>query len=518
MPKITEVAEESIWGGLFLFTGNLSSLLILAIGSIIVARLLGPENYGIYSLSLIIPSIILGFLDLGINSALTRFSAKLRAEGKQHLVACMLKAGFAFKLAMSTAAFLVCFFLSDFLAYLLLRRPEMGFFVKLASPLILFQTLYTTLSSSFIGLDMMKDNAVVMNIQAVVKTVLCPLFIVFFGVAGAVAGHVSSYALAGLLGFLSLFKIYRNGQSCSGFSSLKMMLGYGFPLYLSAVLSYIISQYQTLVLAFFASNTEIGNFTAAMTLSTAISALTFPLVVLFPAFSKLENSDLRMFFRLSVKYTALLIVPASTALAVLSKDIIYLIYGRSYSLAPSFLSLYALTFLYAGIGSAVLSYFFNGTGETGVVFKSNLINLIVFLPLASALTMLYRVPGLIIALLVSGIFPLFYGLFVAKKKFQAEIDALASIKIYAASFISAIVALAFTIFLRNSLINVVFCGLIFVLAYLTLLSLIGGISAYDLENFELMFRNKSLWFIIKPIIKYEKKLLAKVETRGKQKY
>jgi O-antigen/teichoic acid export membrane protein len=213
-----------------------------------------------------------------------------------------------------------------------------------------------------------------------------------------------------------------------------------------------------------------------------------------------------------------LIVPASTALAVLSKDIIYLIYGRSYSLAPSFLSLYALTFLYAGIGSAVLSYFFNGTGETGVVFKSNLINLIVFLPLASALTMLYRVPGLIIALLVSGIFPLFYGLFVAKKKFQAEIDALASIKIYAASFISAIVVLAFTIFLRNSLINVVFGGLIFVLAYLTLLSLIGGISAYDLENFELMFRNKSLWFIIKPIIKYEKKLLAKVEIRGKQKY
>jgi len=351
----------------------------------------------------------------------------------------------------------------------------------------------------------MKDNAVVMNIQAVVKTVLCPLFIVFFGVAG----HVSSYALAGLLGFLSLFKIYRNGQSCSGFSSLKTMLEYGFPLYLSAVLSYIISQYQTLVLAFFASNSEIGNFTAAMTLSTAISALTFPLVVLFPAFSKLESSDLRMFFRLSVKYTALLIVPASTALAVLSKDIIYLIYGRSYSLAPSFLSLYALTFLYAGIGSAVLSYFFNGTGETGVVFKSNLINLIVFLPLASALTMLYRVPGLIIALLVSGIFPLFYGLFVAKKKFQAGIDALASIKIYAASFISAIVALAFTIFLRNRLINVVFGGLIFVLAYLTLLPLIGGISAYDLENFELMFRNKSLWFIIKPIIKYEKKLLTK---------
>ena len=81
--KLVEIAEESARGGFFLFTGNASSLAILAIGSIILARLLGPENYGLFSLSLVVPSILVGFLDLGVRSALVRFSAKFRAEGKQ---------------------------------------------------------------------------------------------------------------------------------------------------------------------------------------------------------------------------------------------------------------------------------------------------------------------------------------------------------------------------------------------------------------------------------------------------
>lgn len=81
--KLIEIAEDSARGGLFLFTGNALSLLTLALGSIITARLLGPENYGIYTLFLVVPSILAGLIDLGGNPALTTFSAKLRAEGKK---------------------------------------------------------------------------------------------------------------------------------------------------------------------------------------------------------------------------------------------------------------------------------------------------------------------------------------------------------------------------------------------------------------------------------------------------
>lgn len=155
--KLTEIAEDSARGGFFLFTGNALSLMILAVGSIIIARLLGPDNYGLYSLSLVVPSILAGFIDFGISSSLTMFSAKLRAEGKSNLAASVLKSGFLFKLIIGIIMSIICFTFSDTFAAYVLNRPGMGFLVKIASFLILFQTVFTSLNSSFVGLDKMEE-------------------------------------------------------------------------------------------------------------------------------------------------------------------------------------------------------------------------------------------------------------------------------------------------------------------------------------------------------------------------
>jgi len=53
--KLADIAEDSARGGFFLFTGNALSLLTLALVSIITARFLGPENYGLLALSLVVP-------------------------------------------------------------------------------------------------------------------------------------------------------------------------------------------------------------------------------------------------------------------------------------------------------------------------------------------------------------------------------------------------------------------------------------------------------------------------------
>lgn len=149
--KLIEIAEDSARGGFFLFTGNALSLIILAIGSIIVARLLGPDNYGLYSLSLVVPSILAGFTDFGISYALTRFSAKFRAESKSDLVASILKSGLLFKLIIGILMSLICFIFSDTFATYILNRSGMSFLVRIASFMILFQTIFTALNSSFIG-------------------------------------------------------------------------------------------------------------------------------------------------------------------------------------------------------------------------------------------------------------------------------------------------------------------------------------------------------------------------------
>jgi len=513
--KLVEIAEDSARGGFFLFTGNAFQLIVLAIGSIIVARLLGPENYGLLSLSLVIPLTLVGLIDLGVNSALTRFSAKLRAEGKAQLVAGMLKSGFLLKLLIGIAMSTTCFIFSDALATHVLNRPGMGFLVRLASALILFEAIFVTLNSAFIGLDRMEGSALIMNAQSIAKTALSPLLVVLgFSVVGALAGHITSYMIASLAGSLIFSKYYKGlgkSSNTSFSSNIKVLLHYGFPLYLSTLIPLVRGQYQTVILAFFTSNVEIGNLHIAINLSTMMNVLIFPLTVLFPAFSKvsLNSNELKKAFTLAVKYTALFTVPATVLVATLSKDLVYTLYGHSYRSAPTFLSLYILTFLYTGAGSIVLGYLFGGIGETSTVFKLNLINLLVFLPLAPVLTMLYGAPGSIVALLISGFISLAYGLFIATKKIHVKPDFKASSRIYLSSFLSAIPVLAFLyVSPFNGLPNVLISGSLFLLTYLTLTPLIGAITHTDLESLKpILSRIKILWPIIRPVLAYQDKLL-----------
>ncbi|PWV37802.1 MAG: hypothetical protein DJ555_00605 [Desulfurococcaceae archaeon] len=488
---------------------------ISAVGYIIIARLLGPESYGIYSISLVIPSLLMGLIGFGMDEALVRYSAKLRAESKSELVASVLRTGLLFKFLIGASMSFFCFVFSDSLAAFIVNRPELGFYVRISSPLILFQSLLATVGSAFIGLDRMENNALLMNIQSIVKTLLASLLILLgFSVLGAITGHVLSYVVASIAGVFIILKLYKSLGSSSGLSfsnSLRTMLGYGLPLYFSALLMLLSGQYQIIVLSHFTSNTEIGNFQAATTLSAALVLLTFPFTALFPAFAKVDpdGEDFKKLFRLSVKYTALPIVPASIAMAIMAKDIVYVLYGHAYSLAPIYLSIYTLIYVYAGLGSIVLVHMLNGIGETRIVFKYNLLYTSSLIPLATVLTMLYGVLGLIVSILASNLFALIYGLLIATKRVSISLDISSSLRIYLASAASAIPLTLFTYLSPlHGILNILLGGLVFLITYLTILPLINGIQTQDLEIFKLIFSKiKILWPLTKPILLYEYKIL-----------
>lgn len=512
--EIMQIAEHSAHGGYYLFVGNTLSTGILAISSIIIARLLGPADYGLYSLSLVVPSILIGLIDFGIPSAITRFSAKFRAEDKNPEARNIIRAGLMLEVTVGLIASAFCFLFSDLLATYIINRPEAGFYVKVVSFLILFQTLFNAINSALIGLDRMKNNALIMTIRAFVKILLSPLLILLgFGIFGALLSHISCYAVAVAVGIASLSLMFpRNyNDNRSHSKTLKVMLRYGAPLYMSALLGLFMLQYQTIILAFFASNIEVGNYQVATLFTTAMALITYPFIALFPAFSKLstQNGQLGQFFKRSVKYTALLLVPASVAIAVLSRDLVYVFFGSEYSLASIFLAFYILLGLYAGLGSGVFQYLFSGIGRTDVILKANLINIVVFIPLAPLSIQLYGVIGLIMSLFIYNFCSLLYLLLTAIRKINVDMDASSSAKIYLASIISALLLFAFLQYSQfSSLLNLILGSIIFCVAYLTLLPLIGIISFTDIEIFrQVSGKIRSLRVILKLLLQYETKIL-----------
>ncbi len=309
--KLTEIAGTAARGGLFLFVGNTLSTVVLALGSIIIARLLGPSNYGVYTLTLLTPLVLISVSDLGMNYALVRLSAKLKSQGDQLGVSRTIRLGFLLKLSIGIVAFSVCYLGAASISATVLNRPELASFLRLAAFLVIGQTIDDAATNSFIGIDLMQYSAGIQVAYSILKSVLAPALVLLgFGIAGAIAGYVVSTFVAGVIGAILLFTRHaRSGRRESGSQPVRLrgMLGYGFPLYLAALIAALLSQYQNVVLAQFATNVEIGNFSAAWNFNAFLSILIYPITTaIFPMFSKMDREDhranLARAFELAVKY------------------------------------------------------------------------------------------------------------------------------------------------------------------------------------------------------------------------
>ncbi|MEM0351337.1 MAG: oligosaccharide flippase family protein, partial [Archaeoglobaceae archaeon] len=97
------VLKNTIYYSSSILAVNLISLLVI----IFLARILKPELFGIYSLSIAIISLFLILADLGINSATTRYIAEAISKNDKSLAASYSRFFLSLKLLLS---FLIVFF------------------------------------------------------------------------------------------------------------------------------------------------------------------------------------------------------------------------------------------------------------------------------------------------------------------------------------------------------------------------------------------------------------------------
>jgi len=521
--ELTTIAQKAARGGLFLFIGNASSTVILAVGIIIVARLLGPSSYGLYTLAIVIPMLLVSLSDAGMNFALVRLPARLRSVGDHARASRLIRLGFLLKLAISAVAFLVCYVGSAVIATTVLNRPELAPFVQLASLMIIFQAIFDATNNSFIGQDLMQYSAGVQIMQAILKGTLGPAFVLIgLGIEGALTAYVLALAAAGLAGATILLTRHARSslQTLDSVSlELRELLVYSLPLYLASILGVFLTQYQNIVLAHFASNVEIGNFGATWNFTTFMMILVYPITTaMFPMFSKMDpksqRSDLARGFVLAVKYTSLLMVPASVAVMVFSRDLIYLTYGSGYSFAPQYLVLLSALYLLSAISYVVLGTFLNGVAETGTVVRMIVLTLAVYLPLGPALAWLWGPDGLLVAYILANAASTIYGVRQISVKFDVRPDLKAGGRILLAALAAALPTIALIQLDRMGVgaVNMIVGGLVYLLVYLTLAPVLRAVDKQDILNLRtLLGGTRIVATLLNPVLGYESRLLSAIK-------
>ena len=440
MSKATEMAKVSARGGFHLLWGIVVSTVISAVGTIVIANLLGADNYGLYSIAVLAPNFISVFRDWGVSTAMIKYSAEYNTQQEISKIRSIFVSGFAFEIIVGLALTIFALGISQFLANIY-GRPAIAGLIQITSLAVLTGGLVNIATAAFTGLERMHFNSIMLVVQSIIKTTLLTgLVALGLGTFGAALGFSFGVLVAGVLGLLLVFFMYRAlPKSASGslelINTTKTMLKYGFPLSIGAILSAILTQFYGNLMAFFVKdNASIGNYSVALNFVVLITFFATPVTtMLFPAFSKLdfkkERDVLQNVFQYSVKYASLIVMPVAVMVMALAQPAIGTIFPKSYAEAPLYLALLAVVYLFTALGSLSTANLINSQGDTKYNLKLTIVNVAFGFPISIFLIGLFGIVGLIVTTIVVSLPGTFLGLRFIKKKYSVSIDYVSSAKI-----------------------------------------------------------------------------------------
>ncbi|MCX5658018.1 MAG: oligosaccharide flippase family protein [Candidatus Omnitrophica bacterium] len=480
---LSSVVKGSARGSLFLMAGQVVGTVVSAVTVILVARMLGSELYGRIAIAMIPVSLALLLQNLGVSTALMRFSSRFRREGRTAELRMLVSTGLIFSASVALLLSAVLFIFAGPVSAVWLRRPDLESLVRVASLQILGQALLTSIQAVLIGFELMSFHAASQVAWSILRgLIVFPLILVGFGAYGPVVAVAVSSLLVGLACVLLFFRRVKFSVEAgsAGFSgSLRLILSFGLPLYVGSLVSGGLSQVYGTLMATSVSTELIGNYSAATNFTVLVGFFTMPIsLTLFPLFSKMDRFDpgLEALFQNAVKYTNMVVTPIAACLILVSAPMTGIIYGDGYPYASLYLSLLLILYLFEGLGGTSLGNLILGLGETRVIFNANVIQLLVGVPLSLVLVPRFQIVGLIASMIIAPLVSLLYLLIWLGKSTGFMIKLGDSARVYLCTLAAFMISyLMLSLLHLDGWVALLSCGSLFFSAYVVALPLSGAL-------------------------------------------
>jgi len=315
--------------------------------SIILARLLLPELFGIYSLALSIVLIVFTLTDLGIGGTATRYISEALGINNKPLARSYFRYLLKLKGLLVCVAIIIVLLSSKFIANNIFDKPLLYLPLIFSCLYILTYSLATFIMNIFICLkDIKKLSIIELNLQ-ILRVIFAFIALLVLSSKYKVSGIFIALAFAYLLSFLlSLKLLNKNRDIIFGktinidkqrvFNFLKFTS-------LGGISILFFGSIDTLMLGYFVEAAYIGFYRAALGLVCAVAGLLAFSSVLLPIFIQANKERLIRGFNQTMRYTLILVIPITLGVVCVVKYFISAVYGNEYLLAA--LPLYFLAIL-----------------------------------------------------------------------------------------------------------------------------------------------------------------------------
>jgi O-antigen/teichoic acid export membrane protein len=173
--------------------------LLGAVFYILVARYLGPAQFGLFSIATLVLNMVADIGDLGTNTGLVRFVSAHRVNDPERANR-FLKLGFKIKLVAALIVGSIGLLLSSWIAVFLFKKPELTPLLRIAFVGVSGSLLFSFILSTLQSYERFWSWSIVQVISNLGRIILIFVFYWFFGKSAIASMGV--YALIPCLGFL----------------------------------------------------------------------------------------------------------------------------------------------------------------------------------------------------------------------------------------------------------------------------------------------------------------------------
>jgi len=434
--------KQSAQGSLILVIGQVISTVVSALGMIYVSRVLGSTSFGVVNIAMIPTGFAYILMNLGTDQALIKYIAQYKYEGKTENLRLLVESGLFISLVVGFFYTALLYVFAGFLANTVFGQPELEALIKLLSLGVIGQSVITTAWAVILGYERMTLKSFNIITLSFLKSLVGPVLVYLgYGPVGAVLGETAPLVFSSLLGLVFIYIIWKNEvhgkATISHLEGVKMLLSYGFPLFLASLVTGPRSHINSYLLSIYVATDLVGNYGVSTRFSALVGLIVTPISqVILPLFSKLESNmeDLKYVYQASIKYTSLIVFPVVAAIMALSPQIIQILYDQDYAQAPLYMRIYLSLFFFIGIGSLSNQRLLNSKSLTRITFNATFLQTAVTLPLTFLLVQRYGVVGMLVSELVGPRLGMVYGIWEIKRNFGFTFDLGSSLKLFVSAF------------------------------------------------------------------------------------
>lgn len=476
----------------YVFVGRIVTFLMTGIALILVTRLLGSSQYGVYTIAVAFAGIFGSIGSSGIGTAMNKFISEYRARKQPDEVSRVVSNSLLMLIVSGVILTALCYVLSSMIANYVyptsMYGGSMGQTIQLISFYITTSILYGALYDALLGFGNGKHVAIAAFVQSFFQSVVSiALAFQMHTAAAPIEGLVVGSLLGFFAGVYMIFKYNNIKLVMPSFKYMKKLWSFSVPVGSTVILGNLMGSIALIYLGYFVAPSVIGNVGIVGRVSALISvifdSISFALLPTFSAalVSKGVKDKVGRLYGYAVYLAILMVGPILFYMGIFAQQFTVFLFGSSYLLAPTFISILCLGLL-IGIAGSYANTLLIGASKTGFVLKNNIIASFVYL----VLTLIFapKFGALAYILAASLIYPIVMDyLFISKLMKMFKID----LRIGKLSrLVVADVVVSCAVFLLtgslSGILLLICAGIGFIILYPLVSVLVGGADKADIST------------------------------------